>query len=328
MRVLVTGASGFVGTHLTNYLVDQGLDVSVLVRDAKKLDVQNPKKINICLGDVTNAESVEAATKDCHSVFHLAGVVGYSKAQRIEMDRVNVLGTQIVIDACKKNSIQKLLHFSSVVAIGASKTPASLNENSEFNLSHLNLGYFETKRKAELLAFEAAQKGYFECTAVNPSTIYGYGDALKGSRKVQVKVAQGKFPIYPPGGANIICVEDVVSATFAAWKKGKNRERYILSGENFLLKNIFEMIAKTAGSEAPKIGIPKSALLALGKIGDVLETFGKKGPVNSETAWTSVLYHWFDNTKAKKELGLNPRPAIEGIKNSVQWMLDHGVVKK
>ena len=64
------------------------------------------------------------------------------------------------------------------------------------------------------------------------------------------------------------------------------------------------------------------------RIGDVLETFGKKGPVNSETAWTSVLYHWFDNSKAKKELGLNPRPAIEGIKNSVQWMLDHGVVKK
>lgn len=326
MKVLITGATGFVGTHLTNYLVDQGLDVHIVVRNPKKLETKS--KVSVHLGDVTDLASLVSASKDCHSIFHLAGVVGYSKNQRKEMDRVNVQGTQNAIDAAKKNGIQKFLHFSSVVAVGASFTPTPLNEKSEFNISHLNLGYFETKRKAEELAFAASKSGAFECVAVNPSTIYGYGDALKGSRKVQIKVAQGKFPIYPPGGANIICVEDVVSATFQAWKKGKTGERYILSGENLYIQQIFQMIAKTAGVQPPKIGIPKFILMTMGQVGDLLEKIGKKGPVNSETAWTSVLYHWFDNTKAKKELGLNPKPAIEGIKNSVQWMIDHGVVKK
>ncbi len=326
MKVLVTGATGFVGTHLTNYLVDQGLDVQVLVRNPKKLEATT--KTTIHIGDVTDLSSLIAASKNCHSIFHLAGVVGYSKNQREEMERVNVQGTRNTIEAAQKNKIQKFLHFSSVVAVGASFSPTPLNEESAYNISHLNLGYFETKRKAEELAFSASKAGAFDCVAVNPSTIYGYGDALKGSRKVQIKVAQGKFPIYPPGGANIICVEDVVSATYQAWKKGRSGERYILSGDNLYIRQIFEMIAQTAGVLPPQIGISKEILMMMGKVGDLLEKIGQKGPVNSETAWTSVLYHWFDNSKAKKELGLNPKPAIQGIKNSVQWMVDHGVVKK
>lgn len=326
MKVLITGASGFVGGHLTNYLADQGLDVHILIRNPDKFS--SSKKITKHVGDITQPESIIRASQGCHTIFHLAGVVGYSKAQRQEMETVNVGGTQNVITAVEKNKIPKLLHFSSVVAIGASFTPTPLNERSPYNISHLNLGYFETKRKAEELAFAASKKTGFECISVNPSTIYGYGDALKGSRKVQVKVAQGKFPFYTPGGANIICVEDVVSATYQAWIKGVSGERYILSGENLYIKTIFEMIAQEAGVEPPKIGLSKALLMALGKVGDALELFGKKGPLNSETAWTSTLYHWFDNSKAKKELGLNPKTAREGIKNSVQWMKDNGVLNK
>jgi dihydroflavonol-4-reductase len=326
MKVLVTGASGFVGGHLTNYLADQGLDVHVLIRNPDKFSFS--KKITKHIGDITQMESVVKASQGCHTIFHLAGVVGYSKAQRHEMETVNVGGTQNVLIAIEKNKIPKLLNFSSVVAIGASFTPTPLNEKSSYNISHLNLGYFETKRKAEQLAFATSKKRGFECVCVNPSTIYGYGDALKGSRKVQVKVAQGKFPFYTPGGANIICVEDVVRATYQAWIKGISGERYILSGENLYIKDIFEMIARTAGVEPPKIGLPKTLLMALGKVGDALELLEKKAPLNSETAWTSTLYHWFDNSKAKKELGLNPKPAIEGIRNSIQWMKDNGVLNK
>lgn len=325
MKVLVTGATGFVGQKLVDYLLAQGLDVRVIVRDLSKKNVFD-KKVEILEGDVTNPASLISATQDIDSVFHLAGVVGYSKAQRIEMEKVNVQGTENLLQAMEKNRIKKLLHFSSVVAVGSSFTPTSLNEESEFNLHHLNLGYFETKLAAEIKAKKFFTDGKADVVIVNPSTIYGYGDATKGSRKFQIKAAQGKLPIYPPGGVNIISVEDVCECTFRAWQKGVSGERYILAGENLTLKELFEAIAKEANVAPPKIGLSKPVLLAAGKIGDILEKLGKKGVINSENAWTSVLYHWFDNSKAKRELQLNPKPAKFAIHNSIQWMRDNKLI--
>ncbi len=323
MKVLVTGATGFVGRNLIEYLLAQGLEVRILVRDKSKI---SNSKVEMFEGDVTNPESLVPATRDIDSVFHLAGVVGYSKAMRAEMERVNVQGTQNVISAMTKNNVKKLLHFSSVVAVGASFTPTPMNEESHFNLHHLNLGYFETKLSAEKLVLKSFKEGLVDAVVVNPSTIYGYGDATKGSRKFQIKAAQGKLPVYPPGGVNVIAIEDICECTYRAWKNGKSGERYILSGENLTLKELFEIIAAEAGVSPPKIPLNRGLLLALGKVGDYLESIAKKGPMNSENAWTSSLYHWFDNSKAKRDLQLNPKPAKFAIHNSIQWMKDNGII--
>jgi dihydroflavonol-4-reductase len=325
MKVLVTGATGFVGQKLVEYLSAQGLDIRVLVRDSQKSQMFSPK-VEIFKGDVTEIESLHKATRDIDTVFHLAGVVGYSKAQRELMEQVNVQGTQNVIDSMEKNKVRKILHFSSVVAVGASFTPTPLNEDAKFNLHDLNLGYFETKLAAEKKVQAAFNQGKFDAVIVNPSTIYGYGDATKGSRKFQVFAAQGKLPVYPPGGVNVIAIEDVCEATLKAWKVGRSGERYILSGENLTLKDLFKIIAAEAKVSPPKIPINKNLMLTVGKIGDLFEKLNKKGPMNSENAWTSVLYHWFDNSKAKRELQLNPKPAKFAIHNSVQWMRDHNLI--
>lgn len=325
MKVLVTGATGFVGQKLVNYLSEQGLDIRVIARDPNKATMF-PKNTEILKGDVTDPDSLIKATKDIDTVFHLAGVVGYSKAQREEMERVNVQGTQNVIDAMEKNKVRKILHFSSVVAIGASVTPTPLNEESEFSIHDLNLGYFETKFEAEKRVKSAFASGKFDAVIVNPSTIYGYGDAIKGSRKFQILAAKGRLPVYPPGGVNVVAVEDVCECTFKAWQKGRSGERYILSGENLTLKNLFEMIAEESHVSPPRIPLSRNLLLTIGKTGDLLEKINKKGPMNSENAWTSVLYHWFDNSKAKRELQLNPKPARFAIHNSVQWMRDNKLI--
>lgn len=325
MKVLVTGATGFVGQKLVNYLFEQGLDIRVIVRDPNKATLF-PKNTEILKGDVTDPDSLLEATKDIDSVFHLAGVVGYSRAQRLEMERVNIQGTQNVIDAMEKNNVRKILHFSSVVSIGASLTPTPLNEESKFGIHSLNLGYFETKYEAEMRVKNAFDSGKFDAVIVNPSTIYGYGDAIKGSRKFQILAAKGKLPVYPPGGVNVVAIEDVCECTFRAWQKGRPGERYILAGENLTLKELFEMIAKEAHVAPPKIPLNKNFLLAIGKAGDLLEKINKKGPMNSENAWTSVLYHWFDNSKAKRELQLNPKPAKFAIHNSIQWMRDNKLI--
>jgi dihydroflavonol-4-reductase len=325
MKVLVTGATGFLGAWLVKRLLAEGHDVRIIKRANSSLEELEGLKLDIVAGDVTDPASLMSACRGVDTVFHLAGLIGYSRSQREAMHTVNVIGTRNVIDACRACDVRKLVHLSSVVAIGASFDRVPLNEASPYNIAHLRLGYFDTKHEAEALVRSAVLSGKLDAVMINPSTIYGPADAKKGSRGVQLKVAQGRFPLYPPGGVSIVSVDDVIDAIIAVWQKGKPAERYIVSGENLLLKDVFEQIAAISGVKPPAYPLPKPAIFALGKIGDTLEKFGKKGPLNSETAWTSTLYHWFDNSKAQRELGLKFKPASYALEQSVRWMKDHSL---
>lgn len=329
MKVLVTGATGFLGGWLVRRLLDEGCDVRILKRSAHgdAGDLEG-LAVETVIGDVTNVDSVMNATQDVDSVFHLAGLIAYTRAQRAAMERVNIDGTHNVIRACEATSgVRRLVHLSSVVAIGASfdgKKP--LDENSPYEIGHLNLGYFETKHQAELAVKAAVTRGSVDAVMLNPSTIYGPGDAKKGSRSTQLQVARGKFPFYPSGGVNVVAVEDVIDGIIAAWKKGRTGERYILCGENLLIRDLFTRIATEAGVKPPSIYLPPPMIKTIGKIGDALEAIGRKGPINSENAWTSILYHWFDSSKARRELGFDPKPASHAIARSVGWMKDNGLL--
>ncbi|MCB0393952.1 MAG: NAD-dependent epimerase/dehydratase family protein, partial [Bdellovibrionales bacterium] len=206
MRALVTGGTGFLGQWLLKRLVSENHEVRALVRRPNE---SIPTSVQQFVGDVTDSNSLTPAMKSVDVVYHLAGVVGYSRAQRKTMEDVNVGGTRNVIESVISSGRPQLVHMSSVVAIGASFKPVPLNESAEYNLSHLNLGYFETKRKAEELVKEATQSQKIRSVILNPSTIWGAGDFEKGSRKIQLLVAKGKFAVYPPGGLNIVNVESV-----------------------------------------------------------------------------------------------------------------------
>lgn len=325
MRVLVTGATGFLGSWLTRRLVADGCDVRILSRSGLGGDDLAGLPLDVAAGDVTDPASLARACSDVDSVFHLAGLIAYSRRRRAEMERVNVDGTANVIAACRSTGVRRLVHASSVVAVGASFDGLPLDEDSPYTVGRLNLGYFQTKHRAEELVRAAVQAGDVDAVMVNPSTVYGAGDARKGSRGLQVKVARGRFPFYPPGGASVVAVEDVIDAMIAAWRRGRPGERYILCGENLLLRDIFAIIAREAGVRPPSIPLPRAAIFALGRMGDCLETVGLKGPLNSETAWMAVLYHWFDAGKAIRELGFRPRPAAEALAASVGWMKEHGL---
>ncbi|MBC7740583.1 MAG: NAD-dependent epimerase/dehydratase family protein [Bdellovibrionaceae bacterium] len=327
MKVLVTGANGFLGSWLTKRLLADGHEVTALVRKSSDLSELDFAKPNFFYGDISDVDSLKQSFKNQEIIFHLAGAVAYKKSDRPLMEKVNVEGTRNVVETCAQLQTTKLLHLSSVVAIGSSFKKEILNENSDYKIKNLNLGYFETKRKAEELVVAAAKAGRIYAVCVNPSTIYGAGDAKKGSRKTQVKVAQGKFPFYTNGGVNVVGVEDVVDGILLAVNKGRNGERYILSSENMTIKDLFQKIAKFAGVDAPKILMPDWALHTLGGAGDGLRRLGLKGGLSRENAYTASMYHWFDSAKAKKELGFMPKPANLAIENSVRWMKEHGYLE-
>lgn len=328
MKVVVTGATGFLGGWVARQLVKENHQVHILVR--KNSNYQELQNIG-CIphyGDVTDPHSVVEALHSMDAAFHLAGVIAYKKSELPLMEKVNVMGTQYIVQACKDLKIPRLVHLSSVTAIGASFNPNQiLNENSEYNVGHLQLGYFETKRKAELIVKKACAENLIDAVILNPSTIYGSGDAQKGSRKTQVKVAKGKFPFYTQGGVNVVAVESVVEGIISAWQKGRTGERYILAGENLLIKDLFQIIAESAGVKPPSIKMPTSLLHVIGAVGDQLEKLGFRSSISSENAWTASLYHWFDASKAQKELGFKSLPARHAIQASVQWMKDNGYLK-
>ena len=327
-KVLVTGANGFLGAWLTRRLLTDGYDVTALVRaksDLTELALENPvmKNLKIAHGDVTDINSLRNAFRDQEIIFHLAGVVSYKKSDEPLLQKVNVEGTRHVVDVCCEMG-PRLLHVSSVVAVGASFTPHALTEAAPYNIAHLNLGYFDTKKAAEDLVMQAVREKNLNAVCVNPSTIYGFGDARKGSRKNQLNVARGKMLFYTSGGVNVVAAEDIMDGILLAVQKGQKGQRYLLTNENMTIQQLFEKIALAAGVKAPAVHMPNWLLHSIGFTGDQLQKVGVNIGLSSVNAHTATMYHWFDSTKAQKELGFKPTSEDRAIENSVRWMRDNG----
>jgi dihydroflavonol-4-reductase len=325
MRVLVTGGSGFLGGWLARRLLAEGHGVRLICRGDRAPLARALPGTEVVPGDVTDATSLAAACRGIDTVFHLAGVVGHGAHARTEMERVNVGGTARVIDACAASGA-RLVHASSAVAVGASFDGHPLDEQARWTLASLRLGYFDTKHRAEELVLAAVRARRIEAVMINPTTIYGAGDAAKGSRTVQVAVARGRFPWVPPGGVGVVAVEDVVDAFLAVWCRGRVGERYLINGGNLTLRELFTAIARAAEVRPPWIPLPRAVLFGLGAVGDRLAAFGFDPPFTTETAWMAVLHHWFDGGRAERELGIRPRPPAAAITASVEWMRAAGLL--
>lgn len=329
MKILVTGGTGFLGSWLTRALLEEGHEVRLLARKTSDFSALEGLKYQTVEGDVTQAESLLPACQGVQAVFHLAGLIAYRRSQRDLMEKINVQGTAHLLAAAEKAQVQRFVHLSSVTAVGAGFTPNEiLNEKSSYNLAHLDLGYFETKRKAEALVVEATRQGKLDSVILNPSTIYGAGDARKGSRRNQIKAARGELRFYAAGGVSIISVQEAVQGILAAWRKGRSGERYILSGDNILIRDLLGMISELGGHPPPRFEIPRAAFLALGHLGDFCEKFGLRFLPSVENAWSTTLYHWFDHSKAKQELNFHPGPARRALADSVNWMREQGLLTK
>jgi len=331
-KVFVTGGTGFLGSHLLEALCKEGFEVTALYRTENKLNSffeqdENLKKIKVnwVQGDLF---SDNWSLEGFDFVFHLAGYVGYSKEDREIMEKVNVEGTRRVLDKIQevKRLRPRLIYSSSVVAVGANTSSiGSLDEKSIYNISSYDFGYFETKREAEKIVKKFCKSGG-DAIILNPSTIYGPRDMLKGSRKFQLRMAKGELSVCSHGGVSIVHVQDVCDAFLKATFMGKSGDRYILSGDNITIKTLLDEIADLSSVSRVKIVIPTFMILFLGHVSSFLEKLGVKTGVSFENLRVATMYHWFKNDKAKKHLEFSPRPYKESLKDSLEWAQNKGLL--
>ena len=314
--VLVTGASGQLGRRLVRELVKQDYTVKAHYRSQEKGDRYCPLGVEVVLGDITSPGWILDAVSGCHYVIHCAARVSVRplSAQKTEyMYRVNVEGTRAVVDACKQGNVRRLLHISSVAAVGGSADGTPLDEQADFNLAGYGLPYFETKRKAEEYALQANSDS-LEVVVVNPSIMISPPDR-KLTEKDLKKIPK-RIPVYFDFGINLVETADVIDGIIKALKKGQSGQRYLLTGDNLNPEKIFEIGEKYFSIKKPFIKIPFWGVYLLGCISELLYLFKDKKPkLNRNVARLFKLKLYYTSEKAKRELGFNPKPLEKSVED-------------
>jgi dihydroflavonol-4-reductase len=320
-RVAITGASGLLGGNLAAVLVAAGHQVVATRRAGTKVAHLDDLAIEWRDGDLASRDSLARAFAGCEAVFHCAAAVSVEKIVTPEMRDTNVGGTERVIEACVTAGVKRLVHTSSVVAIGLTTTGVPSDETARWNFDQEGLldAYAITKHEAEEVVRKEAAHG-LDAVIVNPTYMFGPRDARPSSGTLILKIAKRRVPGWTPGYNNFVDVRDVARGMIGAWHKGRRGERYILGGHDMTYRACFETIARVAGVKAPRIGVPYPLAKLLGRFGDVLESRGREPLVNStQIAYAFTDKFRFRSTKAASELGYTYGPLEPAIRDALAW---------
>ncbi len=292
MRAYVTGASGFVGSHVARALRDHGWEV----RDARV--------------DLLDRAGLEVAFEGCDAVFHVAALYSYT-ASAEELERVNVEGTRNVIAACREAKVGRLVHCSTAGTCGPVRGREA-TEADEPPAWELAVPYKRTKLESERLVLEAARDG-LDAVVVNPTTPIGEGDARPTpTGRMIAGVASGSIPGYVgTTGLNVVDVRDVALGHLLAFERGTPGERYLLGGVNLSLGDLFAAIADLAGRPRPALRLPYGAAVALARL----------GLANPDEVRLARLPMYFSSRKAQDMLGYAPGPVTPALARAVREAL-------
>lgn len=283
------------------------------------------------VGELCDLERVLNALGDGAVVLHLAGVVGYSRASLAAMEAVNVRGTETVVDACVECGAALVL-CSSVVAVGscAARSDAPLDEDAPWDRAMERVGYVRTKKAAEDAVVNAARSRGLPAVVLCPSNVYGPGDGAKGSRRTQVKAANGRWPLYTDGGVNIVHIDVVVAAFLSVLRQPGaefwNGQRWLIVGENVTIRAMLTLFSTHGGNarHAPWLRLPAWLLHAACVLGDAA---GSASFTRDRHA-VATRFHWYDGRRARAALQLPEIAAADAVRDSVAWMRARGMVRK
>jgi dihydroflavonol-4-reductase len=329
MKTLVTGATGYLGAALVRALCAAGEPVRCLVRSAGRQGALEGLDVEWVPGDVRDIDSMRRALAGCNRVYHLAALYTNWLRRSDVIYRINEEGTRNVLSACLEARVEKVVHCSSVAALGAhGRVPA--DEGARFNLDATRDHYYISKFRAEQIALTFARRG-LPVVIVNPSNPIGPGDTgPTPTGALIVNILKKRIPAYVDGGINLIDLGDCARGMVAAMQRGRCGEKYILGNLNVSVKQYFDLIVRAAGRGfSPFLRMPR-AMAILSAFGyEAVAWLTGKPPVTS-ASWVRVgsHYSWWDCRKAQAELGLGRRPIEESLREAAAWFIEHGYAGK
>ena len=326
MRVFVTGATGFLGSHVARVLAEQGADLRLLVRPTSNLKNLEGLKAETATGDLRDPASLEKAMTGCEVVFHVAADYRLWVRDPAEMYGSNVEGTRAILDAARKNAVRCVVYTSSVATMGFTGNGHPADEDSPVSLADMIGHYKRSKFMAEQVALEAGRGG-MRVVTVNPTTPIGEQDVKPTpTGRIVVDFLKRKFPAYVETGLNLVDVRECARGHIAALEKGKSGERYILGGENLTLKQILDKLGAIAGLPSPKVKLPYFVAYAAGAVDETVSgrLLGREPRATIETVRMGKKKMWASSSKAERELGWKTVSADGALRRAVEWFRANG----
>lgn len=315
--ILVTGASGFLGQHLLAQLSKQGLTVRALSRHKKEAT----DSIEWFQADILDVDALEKAFHGVTQVYHCAGHVSFHPKQRAIMMKINQEGTANVVNLALKCKVQKLIHVSSIAALGRAEEGQQIDETTEWQKSKYNSNYAISKYLAEIEVWRAYAEG-LNVAVVNPAVILGEGDWTMGTPRLFALVQKG-LKFYTTGTNGFVDVQDVVAAMIQLMRSDISGERYILSGEDLRYRELFHLMAKALNKKAPSIRVTKLLGAFAWRLA-YLKTFfyGQEPMITRETVRTGNHHFLYAHHKVKKDLLLQFTPIATTIQRTAAALLN------
>lgn len=297
--ILVTGGTGFLGSYIIRDLVKKNYSVRALRRSSNIpswINADNFKNVEWVEGDILDVVSLDDAMEGIDTIIHSAAVVSFGSKDRKEMYQVNVDGTANVVNMALEKNVRRLIHISSVAALGRTAGGGHVNETKIWEESKVNTHYAISKHKGELHVWRGIAEG-LEAVILNPSTILGYGDWDHGSCSIFKKVNDG-FNWYTPGINGFVDVEDVAKVTCLFVENDKSEERYIVNGDTWSFKKLQDTIAAGFEKKGPTRKTSPFILAIAWRLEKLKSHFtGKKPLLTKESIRVANSKTWFENDK-------------------------------
>ncbi len=329
MKAFVTGATGFVGSHVARQLARMGAELRLLVRQSsptKNIEDLNAER---AVGDLREPDALRSSIAGCDVVFHIAADyrLWTRDAEDVRsMYRCNVEGTRGLIEAARQAGVKRIVYCSSVATMGFTSNGRFADENSPVDLRDMIGHYKRSKFIGEQVAIEAGKKGG-DVVVVNPTTPVGECDIKPTpTGRIVVDFLKRKFPAYVDTGLNLVDVREVARGHIAALEKGRAGERYILGGENLTLKQILDKLAAITGLAAPTVRLPYVFALAAG-VGDTVVSgriLRREPRVTLDAVRMGRKKMWVSSEKAERELGWQIVPVDDALRRAVEWFRSNG----
>lgn len=321
--VLVTGGTGFIGSNLSLRLIERGHKVKIFRRPDSDLRAIRGIDAEQIRGDVRDVASLRSAMHGCDTVFHTAALVTFARKRKALQYEVNVIGTRNVVEACIAEGVERLVHTSSIAAIGHPSAGEVATEETPFNWEPPT-GYRISKREAEQEVKKGVTRG-LDAVIVNPAVVVGERDIHFHGGQLLKEAKRGLNPFYLDGGMNVVYVQDVVRGHIEAASKGRTGERYILGGHNLTHKQIFTRVAELVGGRPPFVNLPIPLLRSGARVIEAISRFlGIEPVISSDMVAGAGKFNWYSSAKAQRELNYTITPFDESILSALKWYNENG----